>query len=282
MSNYYYLVAGLPEVRSDDTKLTLHLQEIKQTLNETLTKRDRATVSPVFELYEAKNWLAYLRNSDAPLHPLGNSTADQFAEAVTLLKESENPKITQIPPYFSTFAYAFWENKPLFEGLSWDDQLTTLFYQNAMKCKNKFISQWFELNLNFNNLLAAYTCRKYGIDRQTAILGDNDVAALLRINSARDFGVSDYFEAAPQVLRLSEDADLLDRERKIDLLKWQWIEDKTVFDYFSIEVVAAYLMKLEIIERWLPLRQESGTAVFRELINTLKSGVKFSEEVINH
>lgn len=278
MSKYYYLIAGLPEIQPDDTKLTLPLKEIKQILQETLSKKDKVVTDLIFQQYEAQNWLAFLRNSESPLHPLGISSVEQFEEVVSLLKEEENPKIKTIPAYFIPFTYAFWQDQTLFENLSWDDQLTSLYYQNAIKCTNKFVSRWFEFCLNINNLLAAYTCRKHGFDIQSTIVGDNEMAKTLRATNSRDFGVSDYFEQADQVLRIAEEVDLLDRERKIDLLKWQWIEEQTVFDYFTIEAVAAYLMKLEIIERWMPLKKESGATIFRELIQTLKSGVEFPAE----
>jgi len=275
MSKYYYLIAGLPEIQPDDAKLSLPLKELKLTLQETLTKKDCAITDLIFQQYEAQNWLAFLQNNDVQFHPLGLSSTENFEEVVTLLKETENPKVKTVPSYFPTFAYAFWDDKPMFENLSWNDQITALYYKNAIKCKNKFVSRWFEFCLNINNLLAAYTCRKHGFDIQSAIVGDNEVAVALRASNARDFGVGDFFEQADQVLKIAEETDLLERERKIDLLKWHWIEEQTVFDYFTIEAVAAYLMKLEIIERWLPLKKESGATIFRDLIQSLKGGVEF-------
>lgn len=278
MSKYYYLIAGLPEIQPDDTKLSLKLQELQQTLCETLTRKDRAITDLIFQQYEAKNWLAFLKDRDAELHPLGISSSEDFEDVVAQLKETENPKITTVPSYFSTFAYAYWEDKPLFENLSWDDQLMALFYKSALRCENKFVSRWFEFCLNINNLLTAYTCRKHGFDVHSSIVGDNNVARILKASHSRDFGVSDFFPQAESVLRIAEETDLLERERKIDLLKWQWIDEQTVFEYFTIEAVAAHLMKLEIIERWLPLNKEFGATIFRELIRNLKSGVNFPAE----
>ena len=279
MSKYYYLIAGLPEIQPDDTKLSLKLQELKQTLNETLTKKDRVVTDLIFQQYEAKNWFAFLTNRDATLHPLGTSNSDDFEDVVTQLKETENAKIASVPSYFTTFAYAFWAEETLFENLSWSDQLMTLFYQTAVKCDNQFVSRWFELCLNINNLLTAHACRKHGFDVAASVVGDNETAVALRTSHARDFGVADYFPQADAVLRIAEETDLLEREKKIDLLKWEWIEENTVFEYFTIEAVAAYLMKLEIIERWLPLNKDQGSAIFREMIQTLKSGISFEENV---
>lgn len=278
MSNYYYLIAGLPEIQPEDTKLSLKLQELKQILHETLTKKDRAVVDLFFQQYEANNWCAFLNNKEAVLHPLGSSSSADFEEVVAQLKEIDSPKLSSLPAYFASFAYAYWAENPLFENLSWKDQLTTLFYHSAIRCNNTFVRRWFEFCLNINNLLTAYACRKHGFVLANSIVGDNEVAQILRSSHSRDFGVGDYFSYADSVLRIAEETDLLVRERKIDLLKWEWIEENTVFEYFTIEAVAAYLMKLEIIERWLPLNKDEGATVFRELIGSLKSGVSFPSE----
>ncbi len=112
---------------------------------------------------------------------------------------------------------------------------------------------------------------------QAVIVGDNQVANILRTTNARDFGVSDFFEEADQVIRIAEMTDWLERERRIDLLKWQWLDEHTVFDYFTIEVIAVYIMKLQLIERWLPLKKEVGETVFKELIESLKKDVHMPE-----
>ncbi len=51
-----------------------------------------------------------------------------------------------------------------------------------MKCGNKFVADWFELNLNINNVLTAITCRKYGFDKTNYIVGHNEIAGILGIN----------------------------------------------------------------------------------------------------
>jgi hypothetical protein len=277
MSKYYYLVAGLPEVKPDDSKLSLSLEEFRQTLAETLSQSDLALADLIFEKYEAQNWLTYLKNQDAELNPVGRLQKSDFEDIVSNLKEEEDAKLKNIPTYFATFAHAFWDEKPLYESLSWDDQLMTLYYQHALSCQNKLVKSWFEFNLNIHNLLAANTCRKFGYDVQAAIVGDNQVANILRTTNARDFGVSDFFEEADQVIRIAEMADWLERERRIDLVKWQWLDEHTVFDYFTMEVISVYIMKLQLIERWLPLKKEVGETVFKELIESLKKDVHMPE-----
>jgi hypothetical protein len=70
----------------------------------------------------------------------------------------------------------------------------------------------------------------------------------------------------------------VDREKKIDLLKWNWMEDNTFFNYFTIEKIFVFLMKLEMIERWISLDKEKGNEMFRQLIGQLKDEVQIPQE----
>ena len=56
-------------------------------------------------------------------------------------------------------------------------------------------------------------------------MGKTDVSEMIRTSNARDFGLSEMLEYCEQVLRISEIEELVEREKKIDLLKWNWMED---------------------------------------------------------
>jgi hypothetical protein len=111
------------------------------------------------------------------------------------------------------------------------------------------------------------------------VVGHNPVAKLIRENAnARDFGLSQELEIFDAVVRLSEETDIYERERKMDKFRWDWLDENTVFDYFNIEYIFAYLCKLQMLERWVKLNAEEGERVFRELIAGLKGDVKMPEE----
>ena len=152
------------------------------------------------------------------------------------------------------------------------DRLAALYYAYAMKNANKFVSDWFCLNLNINNMLTAITCRKHGFDKAGYIVGDNEVAQALRTSNARDFGLGDTVDYLPDLWRIAEETDLMVREKKVDLLKWEWLEEHTFFKPFDIESVFAYLLKLEMIERWVMLDKVTGEKTFREIVGAMKKG----------
>ena len=134
--------------------------------------------------------------------------------------------------------------------------------------------------MNVSNILTAINCRKYNLDVKENVIGDNEVSNQLRESGAKDFGLSvliDYFD---ELSKISEEENILEKEKKIDLLKWKFIDDNTFFHYFTIEKVFGYLIKLEILERWLKLNKENGEKTFREALGKLESSYEFPEEFL--
>ncbi len=277
--NYYCYIAGLPDIQIDNQKSIPAQEEILEELKQILSKGDMALLDLLRLKYDNANLLKFLANRDAELNPLGKLTSQDWAELVELIDNSDerNPArdarlLKYVLEFYSTIRNEQSEEKIEFA----EDFLAALYYKYGMECKNKFVADWFEFNLNINNILTALTCRKYGWDIKSAIVGDNVVAETIRNSvSARDFNLKaeiDYFDA---LVSISETANLLDRERRIDALKWNWLEENTFFSSFSIEKVLSFWLRCELMHRWDNLSMEEGAEIFRQMINDLKKDVKF-------
>lgn len=269
MSNYYALVAGLPNIALDDSKLTYSIEAFRDEVYGTLTDKDRELMDLFFYKFDNKNLLLYLRDPESPLDSRGTLTPEQMSELVKALKDGETCKDKHFPPYFLPFIQEYFGEEKT-DNISWEDRLASYYYEYAMNVRNKFVSAWFELNLNINNILAGFICRKFGLDKNLYIVGHNEVAEAVRSSNARDFGLGESVDYLPALQRIAEESDLMDRERKLDLLKWNWIDENTFFNYFSIEKVFAYLLQLEMIDRWVSLDKTTGEKMFRELIQGMK------------
>ena len=277
MTNYYCLVTGLPELSLEDGKLSYTVANFKTEIYPQLSKADRKLVDLFYLQFDNRNLLTLLKDKEASVDTsLGNYSADELLSVISSLKEETAPD-KKFPPYFYKFAELYL-NTPDEERWGLEDKLHGFYYSYAMKCGNKFVSAWFELNLNVNNILAAMTARKYKMDVAKVPVGDNFVAETLRTSNARDFGLADDLEYLEQLTRINDTVDLVDREKKIDLLKWNWLEDNTFFNYFTIEKIFVFLMKLEMIERWVSLDKEKGNELFRQLIDQLKDEVQIPQE----
>ena len=278
MKEYFCLVAGLPDIQHDDHKLSFSLKEFKEELRENLTPQDFALIELYFRKFDNQNLLTYFNDVDAELNELGNLSSKDLEEIIQLISEEDEPRDPRIPDYFKTFIPAYVDENPIVPGVSWEDQLNSLYYDSSLKCKNEFVRQWFEFNLNINNLLAAITCRKYDMPVGESIIGNTVIANSIRTSNAKDFGIAPIFPHLDAIFRIADETDLMEREKKIDLLKWQWLEEEAFFHYFTVEKIFAYLIKLSIIERWVTLSKETGEEIFREMIQTLKQSFEFPEE----
>lgn len=275
MSKYYYLIAGLPNIALDDSKLAYSVTEFRQELNGMLSGADKKLIDLFFLKFDNKNLVAFAKKPDCDPDERGSITYDEFNDLFKALKDEEKlPKNDHIPPYFTEFfkLYQASEGKEEKKAISWEDRLAALYYAYALANSNRFVADWFELNLNINNMLTAITCRKFGLEKADYIVGENEVAESIRTSNARDFGLGDTVDYLPALQRIAEEPDLMIREKKVDLLKWEWLDENTFFKTFDIESVFAYLLKLEMIERWVTLDKVTGEKTFRELVGAMKKG----------
>ncbi len=295
MSEYHCLIAGLPDIKLDDSKQVYSVESFKEEVYPLLSRSDKKLMNLFFLKYDNQNLLSWLNNpvgSDSSVYDnRGTIPVESFIQLLEAYKEGENIK-KKIPSYMMDFLKensemntetekeieTIDEEETETSPLSLEDKLSALYYAYAIRQGNKFFSAWFELNLNIKNILTAVTCRKHGLDTNLYIVGDNTVAENLRKSTSRDFNLSDEVDFLPELMRIAEETDLVLREKKIDILKWEWLDDNTIFKVFGIESVFAYLSKIEMIERWTNLDKETGEATFRELISAMK---KESNTVLN-
>lgn len=278
-NQYYYFIAGLPDFTFDSMKLPFTVEEFKGMLDEVLKKKDKELLDKYFLRYDNENLINLLSDKEATLNEMGTVLREDVLEVIERVKEDLPVNNKDVPPYYEQFIREWLDYEAREETRIWDDLIASLYMDYGVEVKNSLLSQWFEMNLNIGNMLSAIFARKYNMDVAKVVVGNNDIAKTIRENAnMRDFGLSQEFEYYDTILRLSEDDDIFERERKLDKFRLEWLEENTVYDYFNIEYIFAYLCKLQILERWVNLNAEEGEKVFRELIAGLKENIKMPEE----
>ena len=277
MSKYYYLVAGLPELTLEDSKLSYTVADFKTELYPALSEEDKKLIDLFYLQFDNANVLKLLKDKDAAIDSRGVYSAEDLAEYILLLKDGGELADSVFPSYLSIFISEYF-NVPAEEDFLHEDRLAALYYDYAMKCKNKFVSAWFGFNLTMNNILVALTARKFKMDIAPLIVGDTEVCETLRTSSARDFGLAGEVDMLELLVKISETEELVEREKKIDQLRWNWMEEATFFNYFTLERLFVFLLQLEMIERWISLDKEKGNQLFRSIIAALKDEVQIPAE----
>ncbi|MDC1106873.1 DUF2764 family protein [Prolixibacteraceae bacterium] len=278
MSNYYSFVAGLPEIQLLDAKAYHTTFSIKESLLETVYEKDWHLLSFYYGKFDNHNLLITLDLVKGEWDERGNYSEAEMKEMLTGFQEEDDPRTIQMPSWFRRFIPAFQTNEALFQNMSWEDQLATVYYEAGMKCSNRYIADWFEFKYQVRNMMTAIQCRKFEMDRAIYVLGEDEFSMKLKTSNAKDFSVAVEFPYVSQVQKIMDMPNFYDREKALDALYWNYIEENTFFFYFSLEKIFGYLIQLEVIERWSQLNEEEGMAVFREFVNQLKSSFQFEDE----
>ncbi len=275
--NYYCLIAGLPDIQQEDQKHSLSIPEFRKELEDQLSASDYELIQWIFADVDNKNLLKLMENKEAVIDGSGNLTVDDWHHLIALIKDVDEPKDAKLQNYIVEFFRFVHSDQNSEEEISLENRLAGMYFNAALKIKNEFLSNWFEFNLNIQNILTAYTCRKYQFDVKNHLVGNNEVAKILKHSNSRDFGLTGVFDQAETLIRIAEEQDLLEREKKIDALKWNWLEENTFFHYFTVEKIAAYCLKLNILDRWKLLSVEEGATIFRALLEEMKKDVVFTD-----
>ena len=146
--------------------------------------------------------------------------------------------------------------------------------EQGLQSPNRFVRAWFGFNQDMNNVLVAQICRKHGFDPKQQIVGQGEVAEHLRTHTTqKDFGLGEVMDEYQEILALAQIENLMDREKAIDAIRFEWLQSRTEFDYFSAEMVFAYYLEAVMLHRWSILTVEEGEKIFRELVADMKKGI---------
>jgi len=156
--------------------------------------------------------------------------------------------------------------------------LFSIFYNWVEHHENKFVREWFTFDAAMRNIITALNCRKHNLDVNAKLIGNNELTEKLKTSKVADFGLNSEFPWFDTLTRLTELTDIVEKEKGYDALRWQWLDDRTFFEYFTIPRIMAYYIKLEIIYRWIHLSQSVGEKKFNQIINDLEASFSFPEE----
>lgn len=279
--NYYYLIAGLPDLTIDQGKLQFGSIEFREYLKTQLKSDDYQLIEWLFLPFDNQNLLSLLTQRADQWNIAGIYSREQLELAITEVVSpdkiiSDEPSGVKL--YLKEFITMFFNEEDPMPAKSRDLILATLYYSEALKLKNEFLREWLEFEINVKNLLVYHTAQKLSIPYDNELLNINELAKSLVSKIGRDLGEAAEWIYYNKVLQLVEINEIVNREKSFDLLRWSVLDEMNLFNYFSIEVVISYLIKIMMIERWLKLDPKTGEELFRKLLGDLKSGYDFPNE----
>lgn len=280
MSKYYYLIAGLADLSFDEGFQLSDMDGIRQEIIQGVSGADRRLLElPLLE-NDCRRLAALLEGKDIEGMPSGLMDGSLLQETIDSAKADEACP-ADVPAFMYDIACNCVQTDSV-KDMGIQDMLLVGFYKYGMACGNPFVHDWFEFNLDLNNVRVAMTARKYGLDIRKAVTGDNETAQQLRSSGARDWGLSGQLDFFDELQRISEEQDLTRREKMIDMMRWRWLEANSFSSFFSVEVLFSYLERLSMVQRWSTMDHEGGEKLLRGLIQELKGQVSVPDEFKNN
>jgi hypothetical protein len=129
------------------------------------------------------------------------------------------------------------------------------FYQKASASKNRFIREYFDFDGRLRNIKVQYLAKR---------LGKNGDDYLVELPEAD-------FDEEKQIADILQDTDFVDREQKMDELKWEKASDIARMDYFNMNAILAFLVKAKTVQRWAELDEAKGKALFKRLLDEIRN-----------
>jgi hypothetical protein len=269
--NYYYLVAGLPDLLLDEGRMKIDMYTLKTEFQHDIHPDDFELVKYLYLKYDNQNLLNLLEKKTFDFDKRGNYLQENLEEQI---KEQDG----SLPQYMNLFIDSFKNDRQDDAETSWEIVLEKYFYQYLSKLDNEFLNDWFVFQLNTKNVLSAQVCRQFDLRIENQLIGDSEINSNLQRSNARDFGIGQDFPEIEKILSAWESDTLLNREKAIDMINWQWIDEHTFFHYFSIERILGFLLQFEMVERWMGLDRSEGEKMFNLLLDQLGRSYELPNE----
>jgi len=269
--NYYYFVASLQDLNLNINKLNVGSLVFKEEAKTELHPEDFGLLQHLYLPIDNKNLLNLIEKNNKPFDDKGNFTIAQLEEGIKVTAND-------LPDYMGKFIETYNSKTSACSTMSNENQLTTLFYDFVTHSKNDFIKNWFVFQRNLTNLTIALNCQKFKITNyKNQIIGFDEISETIRSSHARDFGLAGEIYYMEPLLNIMKNDNVQEREKAIDNLRWHHLSEMTEFEYFTVERVMAFAIKLEMVERWLSLDKEFGVQKFKELLGELKTSYELPQ-----
>lgn len=265
-TNYYALVAGLREYTLDADAKGFDAKEIVEEILEVISKSDAVAVRLLYTYYDCEN-LINLRNGSSAHNALGNLSREEI--------EAEMANPTHLPCRIANVIRAYAnpegeEAETVDVGKRFEKSLFEAYYEECAQSKCRFLREWSSFDRTLRNILAAAVARSQSRPIEEVTIGEGDVVEQLQRSSAADFGLrGEYAFVDGVIVAVNDEQNLLEKERKIDLIRWNEAGELVTFDYFDINAVMAYLVKVNMVARWSVLDVRHGREMFERLLADL-------------
>ena len=264
--SYYALVAGFREYALDGEMKGFDIEAILSEVFEVISSKDKKTVELLYAYYDCENLISR-HNGSSTYNALGRLSSEEVEE------ELRRPSLLVAPLAKVVRDYTSTENEADEESdLSqpFGKALMTAYYKACAASGSRLLREWSATDRTIRNIVAATLARRQGVAVESVVVGEDSVATALKRSSAPDFGLRTELPYVEQlVAAVADEHNMVEKERKIDNIRWAILSELSAFDYFDLNAVIAYLIKANMVARWAALDAKVGREMFDRLVSEL-------------
>lgn len=267
-NNYYTLVAGLREYTLDSDTKGFDATEIVAEILEQISASDASAVRLLYGYYDCENLIA-LRAGRAAYNPLGNIPQEDLADE--LASPSRLPKsMAAVVKAYAEAECEGDESEKIDTTIGFEKALLTAYYKECSRSGSRFLRNWSEFDRTLRNVVAAAVARSTDRNVGDSLIGEGDIVGQLRRSSAADFGLRGELSYVDAVMSaVNDEVNMVEKEHKIDLVRWEQAGELALFDYFNIDAILSYLVKINIVARWSLLDPKRGREMLERIMADL-------------
>lgn len=279
-NQYYCLVASLPELRIDTPSGSVDFAELRSQITEAISPDDAKTLATLYGFYDVSNLVNTIMGNDMPHNKLGTLSKEQIQNEIEAPEIDDIPFQSLLDQSIAAILDRYKQRAEDSDDLEpvnqeqLENQLWNSFYNAAAKSISPFVRTWCNTDRSLRNIIAAQKARTFGIDPAGVIVGYGPIEEQIKTSAAADFGLRGDFDYYEQLAAVIDTNDMIEREHKMDALRWRITSELTDQNYFDIDFLAAYLVKLNIIERWTALDKTVGAQRFKAIVDSFTADVK--------
>ena len=274
-TSYYALVAGFREYALDAETKGFDIEAILAEVFEVLSSSDKKAVELLYAYYDCENLISR-RNGSSKYNPLGRLSSEELDEELRQPSHLAEPMAKVVRDYASPESEEADENVDLTQPFA--KALMTAYYKSCEASKSRLLREWSKFDRTVRNIVAATVARRQGVAVYQVVVGGDSVTESLSRSSAADFGLrAELPFVEPLVAAVADEHNMVEKERKIDNIRWAMLSELTTFDYFDLNAVIAYLIKANMVARWAVLDRKVGREMFDRLVSELDGKEKINK-----
>ncbi len=256
---YYYIVSSLPEI-SFNSKLPFTLKGMLDEYEEDL-KKEKEYIELIILYNDIRNLKELFRAKDGEEKDLYLPATYSIEELKEIIKVRDG-----VPEFVVNFLESYETKQDYLDNFY---KLEKEYFIYGSKSSNDFLSNYFQFELDFRNVISAVRARGKSTDiiKYTAGTGDEIVLSKVKNNkSLPDFGLSGEAKWVGQVVSAFDKDDPLNLEETIDKIRFEQIDEMTLLLGFEVDKIFSYMIKLQILERWASFDQEKGRSFTQNFV----------------